>query len=171
MNQSLETLFPGEAITVEGIDITVFPVGVAHLRQFNRAVEEVLPKIASQMDLGKMGEVNLKDLGPMVIPILLSDVLDLINDCVVGVNLTDKRLPHWVLAPIVQKWIEVSFGSEKKIRPWIEVVETTVMRMTGESPGIWDTLCQSRSAKDTISNSSSTDNGETAPTEDGLSPS
>lgn len=166
---TLKVLFPGETVHVaEGVDAVVYPLSVRHLRKFNQAIEELIPKIASQVDLRAFSGEKF-DIGkalPMVVPILLSDALDLIADCVEGVNILDEHFPHWKLPDIVDAWIQTSFGSEERVRPWIEVVEKNIARLTGESPGIWDTLSQSLRDRATTSTSSSTVSGPDAPTED-----
>ena len=174
VSKDLKALFPGEEYTIEtaeGYDdltVVIYPLGVGHMRRFSAAVEQVLPKIASQVNLSAIAD-NPKEMMSMVIPILLSDALDLINGCVVGVDLCDPNFPHWELPPILDIWIKESFGTSGKVRPWVEVVENTVEQMTGNRPGIWETVSQSLQSSDLTSTTSSTDSGETAPIPDGPS--
>lgn len=162
----LAAMFPGTTFEIKSdrsedkLVATIYPMGIAHVRRFNKAVEDVLPKIAMQVPLNHLGgKLDLSTLAPMIVPIIIGDLLDLVNACVDGVDLTDEKLPHWVLASIIQIWIEESFGDQGKVKPWIDIIDKTIAKMTGKNPQIWQTLCKLSSDSDTTSTTSSTVSG------------
>ncbi|PHR91968.1 MAG: hypothetical protein COA69_09390 [Robiginitomaculum sp.] len=149
MPEDMKVLFPGTVLTLAKIgDVTVFPLGITHISRFNSAIEGLLPRIAVQVDLSSLGTA-MKDLLPMIMPILLGECLDLLDECVVGVNLRDPHIPHWILPQVAEAWMEESFIGEGKMDPWIQAVEGTIEKMTGQKIGISEMFSKSLSPQDT----------------------
>ena len=172
------TMFPGTEVTlptpdgVEDLIVTVYPMGIRHLKQFIHNIEEVIPRIASQVDMGQlfkakkrkvldMGEGNapvideqpdiMTMLLPIAVPILCTDLLDLLNECTIGLDLNEQYAPHWWMPMIAEVFVEESFGTEAKLRPWVEAVDNVIGRLLGESPGISEMLFKPASQPDTTS--------------------
>lgn len=150
MPNDLKTLFPGRELEIEGLSdpLTIYPLGISHISKFNAAIEGLLPRIASQVDLSSIGSA-MKDLLPMITPILLGEALDLVDECVVGLELKDPLIPHWILPQVVEAWIEESFIGEGKIEPWIQAIERTIEKMTGEKLEISEMFSNFSSPQDT----------------------
>ena len=116
----LRALFPGRVVNVNGVDIMVVPMGVRHLRRFSDAVAKIMPTLITVVgDQNDSQEAWVRKLVSTILPFALSDLLVLIDDCV-DVDLED--LPQWVLPKIAEVWVEESFGSEEKIRPWKDLM-------------------------------------------------
>lgn len=172
---ALEDLFPGyimefDAAKGKKLKVEVFPLGITHLRQFNRQLEAIIPKIASQVDLSKLkehGEEAIADIMPILAPMILTDLLDLVNACTKGVDLLNSYVPHWILPQIIERWLLESFGDAKKLKPWVSAVETLMAKMTGTKLGIWDTLSKHLSHLGTASDPSSSTSSPASPTPDG----
>lgn len=151
-DKAAEIVFAGREITLKTddgkeIQVMVFPVGVGHIRRFNKAVEDVLPKILNQIDVSRFKkDASIGDFAPMIVPIVISDLLEIVAACIKGVDILSDNFPHWHLPPLIEAWIDVSFGKEEKIRPWVEVVENVLAKLTGKKIGIWETLSKSLSA-------------------------
>jgi hypothetical protein len=170
----LAVLFPGRTIDLLKPDGTVWrtvrvvPMGVVHMRRFISALEEVIPKIAVQVDFQKVagGDKGLSNLIPMIVPILTSDLIDLLDVCVEGLNLRTPGIPHFWLPQLAEAWIDESFGSEDRARPWVDTVDRVLSKVTGNEPlGLWATLSRSSVEKATLSTPSSEPNSPDSPIE------
>lgn len=169
-----QAIFPGKVFEIKGqgdevAKISIFPIGAAHLRQFTEQIERIVPKIVSQVDLTKLhdGKEAFKELLPMIAPIIVGDLLDLVSACVTGIDLTADYLPHWFLPQIVEIWLLESFGDPEKIKPWITIIETIMEKTTGTRLQIWGELSKSLSRAVTPSKPSSENSSEESPTPDG----
>lgn len=163
----LSVMFPGKRVDLPGPDgstamtVIVTPLGIVHMQKFIDCIQEIVPKLSSQMDItklfkvGKGGEEGMgftQKLMPIVVPMLTSDIIGIIDECVQGLDLKkSKNAPHWWLPRIVEAWIVESFGDEMKLRPWVEAVDNVLSRATGESLGLWETLSRSSSGQATTS--------------------
>lgn len=111
----------------------VYPLGLRHLRKFNKKFEELLPILASitvEKDAEDSAQV-VKSVISAIGPKVLSDFFDLLENCIVLPDgLTVEHLPHWDLARLAEKWIFVSFGEERKYSPWIRAINNVVQRFT-----------------------------------------
>ena len=171
----LETMFPGREVVIaevgdKKLTAQVYPLGIVQIRKFNDTLADVLPRIATKVDLSKLKRANdfmvgFADLLPAITPMVASDLIELIDDCVVGVDLTKDRVPHWVLPKIVEIWIEESFGEAGKLKAWLDAIDRVLEKITGHKPGIWDTLCKHLSKQDTPSIPSSESASTESPTE------
>lgn len=172
---ALEDLFPGYILDFPGangkkLTVEVFPLGVTHLRKFNHQLEAIVPKLARNVDfaaLREKGDEAIADLLPMLAPMILTDLLDLVDACTKGVDLINGYVPHWILPKIIERWLLESFGEAKKIQPWVTAIETMMEKVIGEKVGIWDTLCKRLSPPDTTSGTSSSTDNPASPTQGG----
>lgn len=123
----LATMFPGRTISVEcgnlTIPVKVHPLPLAQLHRIRKAISEIMREVG---DIGTFW-AQVKSLNSAVIPVLVGVAVDhcleIINDCVEGIDLMHPRTPHWVLPSIALAWIEESFGSEHKTNPWADLIE------------------------------------------------
>lgn len=171
MPDPVKTLLPGESFTSDvGVDVTVYPMGVVHLKKFSNQIATAMSivgrtpikKGASQKEIGGQIAATLA-------PFLLTEAMDLIEACV---KISEKSvkfddLPHWDMPKIVELWIEQSFGDEKKWRPWVTAIDRAVTKATGSPFSILEMLSSSSSQLVTPAPTSSTAASPDSPTEDG----
>lgn len=145
----------------------VFPLGVRHLRKFNERISALIMHIARDVRFpkGSSNEVIGQLIVGEIAPMMTTDLFDLLTDCIRFNPNTLKLddLPHWDLPPIVEAWIEESFGSEEKRDPWKRAVERTIARVTGKPFQISELLSQDSSPGDGLGTSSSTSDNPESP--------
>lgn len=143
LREDVKVMFPGTELVIElpdgKIKVDVYPASIRHMKKFAAGIAGAFGVIRS-MELTKDGstEDHVKQILPALLPVVLGDLLDLVNECTVGLDILD--LPHWVVAPIAEAWIMESFGSKKKIKPWIDLIENVMEKATGKRTEIWGTL-------------------------------
>lgn len=125
-----DPLFPGRVVVLDeanNIKATVFPLGVVHIRKFQRQLTTVMTTLQS-MKLPNIEDKKAVEAFVMaeLIPIVLNDAFDMLADCI-RITRGDavipfEQMPHWHLAPVATTWLEESFGSEEKVRPWKEAL-------------------------------------------------
>jgi len=176
---------------VEGvppIEVTVRPLAVRQMRDFQGAITAIVTslltngqayiethpidwqevpeeesggkKISRPSDKWIMGLALAA--GPKALPVVISEAVDLMASSVSGIDLMDPHCPSEVLAQVAQAWLIESFGSEKRIRPWIAAAKTTLAALTSNRSSI--------SAMQSIF-SSATGTAPTTSSSDGPSPS
>jgi len=140
----------------------VYPMGFRHIGDFMRDIEDALPKVSAKLDLKRLGgdDANdrakaMVDLLTVAIPLCCTDLLHVVNECVDGVDLNDDRIPHWCMPKIIEAWIDESFGSPEKVRPWMEAVDRILARTSDGSEDDGETSpTESSSSADTDTTSS-----------------
>ncbi len=178
VGSDFSVLFPGTRVEIETpkgkIAWTVYPVGFRKMRKFSEGIGRALSAFGSvQIVKGASFEEHTKQLLPVMLPVVLEHLLDLVAECCVpetGVEVDVLDLPHWHAVPIIEAWFVESFGSEEKVRPLVAAVERAMKKMTGQSVDLWGSLSQLSSGQDTDSTISSTEDNPASPTEDGASP-
>lgn len=152
----LAELFPGKTIEIRGnnrtIRVTVYPMAVKHFRTFKDAVTKAMDKIGKAPASGGWESVLL----PMLVQIAAEDLLDIVNECVDGIDLKHDRCPNWVYPLVVKEWVIESFGSEDKIRPWVSLLEELAERVGGQKVEIWQTLTRRSFSADGAKETSTT---------------
>jgi hypothetical protein len=151
-------------------DALVFPLGVIHLRKFNERISKALLFISRNVkwregaSSDEIGQAILTE----VAPLLMTDLLDLLVECVRFSPNTVKidDLPHWDFPKIVEEWVMESFGTEEKRDPWRRAIESTVARFMGKPFSISEMLSKDSSPEDGPSASSSESDSPESPTED-----
>ena len=142
----LAELFPGKTIEIKGngrtIRVTVYPMAIKHFRTFKDSVTKAMDKIGKAPAGGDWSSVIM----PMIVQIAADDLLDIVNECVDGIDLKHERCPNWVYPIVVKEWVIESFGSEDKIRPWVSLLEELAERVGGQKVNIWQTLTQRSSS-------------------------
>jgi len=145
-HDELADLFPGKTVEIKGngrsIRVTVYPMAVKHFRTFKDSVTRAMEKIGKAPAGADWTSIMM----PMVVQIAAEDLLDIVNECVVGIDLKHDRCPNWVYPIIVKEWVIESFGAEDKIRPWISLLEELAERVGGQKVKIWQTLTQRSSS-------------------------
>lgn len=134
-------------------DIVVFPLGVGNIRAFNKAVERILAQLSNNIDLRRI----TSDPGQAItaiVPMIMSDALEIVDSCVEGVNILHPRFPHHLLPDIVRAWMEESFGTEGKRRPWVLLLEEGLSKLAGKKVGLSDTLSKFSSNTGIVSTTS-----------------
>ncbi len=165
-------VLPGRQVATEAGPCTVYPLGVIHIRQFKQRLSAAL-----QFALGKVGRKGAteeelgNDLVAVLVPHLVDELLDLLEDCVRferdGVRVA--ALPHWDLPVIAEAWLRESFDEERKRRPWVQAVREAVSRMAGRMPPSLEKLFKRWQPVDTPSPTSSDPSSPGSHTEDGAS--
>ena len=140
MTTDLKTLFPGRQVTIDAggqkITFSVRPMAVSHFRRFKDAVSKALEKIGgSTLDSGSLMVT--------IIDLVADDLMDVINECVDGIDLTDDHCPVWLFPQLATEWFEESFGDEGKVKPWVELIEKVVERFSGTKVNLWESLTAS----------------------------
>lgn len=159
----------GETLQLDNnLVVKVYPLGLRHLRKFNTKIKEFLPILADVFVPVAEGEKEAKDrdvIQSMMVsigPKILEDFFEILEDCVIiDSEVTLEFLPHYYLAPIAEKWIEVSFGTEKKWNPWIQAIDNIVSRYTKKAFSIRAIFSKPSSPVDTAEETSSTNDNET----------
>lgn len=177
-------MFPGQEVTLpeplDDVKVTVWPASVSQMRRFSEAISRFVARISIiQFSESMSNEARMAHLIPHILPAVLDELIDLVNECTVGIDLTSERLPHWVCAPCVQAWLEETWMGEGKVEPWmtalkegLDFIGQGANRATQGFASTSETPSKPSSSLDTASKSSSDSNGETgAPTEAGPSPS
>lgn len=111
--------------------VRIYPMSLDHLERFPDVLAEALHEcaavgipVADASDDSKVGSAVIKTLGPM----LVSRFGRFLFECVAFEDSRVKveRVPHWDLALIGEKWIEINFGTgkegEQRVRPWKALV-------------------------------------------------
>lgn len=123
------------AIPETGVKVTVYPMGLGHLRKFSASLGDAVG-ILGRVDVSKDADEDaiLSALLPQLVPYVLTHLTELVEECVViePDEITLEQLPHWDLPPIVEAWIDASFGSKKKWAPWLTAIENLVRKITGK---------------------------------------
>lgn len=163
-----EQLFPGETVELgRGITAVVFPPGLVHIRRFSTEVVGIATAIAEASASGSSVAARL-------LPFLLSNAMGMLVECVRieapgGLKIRLDQLPHWLLPPVVQKWAEISFIGDDKIRPWTAAIESLILKATGKSTPISEIFSKSASPQGTSAVTSSTAASPDSRTVDGAS--
>jgi hypothetical protein len=132
----IRTLIPGEKLEFEQFDVMVYPLGFRQIRNFTETLIQALRIALSQIKLDSFSEDNESakkvgmELVSILTPIAARDLMGIIRDCLSvktknGEDVPEliDYLPHWCVAPVIGKWLEMSFIGEDKINPWIEAVK------------------------------------------------
>ena len=153
MSADLKTLFPGRTVTIEAggqsLTFSVRPMAVSHFRRFKEAVSKALERIGG-------GDLDSGSLMVTVVDLVADDLMDVINECVDGIDLTDDACPVWLFPKLATDWFDESFGDEGKVRPWVDLIEQVVGRFSGTKLNLWDSLTQSSQEQDGPSEKSMT---------------
>lgn len=154
----MRVLFPGTTLVIAGREVRVFPLGVRHVGSVTKAAEEIIPRLLSSgFDARSLATKEGRSAAwPSLLPMIVGDMMKVINECVEGVDLEGDDLPHWYLPPIVDAWVEESFGDAGKVKPWVDMLEATIRRVTRQELGLWETLSKHASPQDTTPGASST---------------
>lgn len=163
-----EQLFPGEAVDLgKGVTAIVFPPGLVHIRRFSTEVVGIATAIAEAHSSGSSVAARL-------LPFLLSNAMGMLVECVRveapgGLKIRLDQLPHWLLPSVVQKWAEISFIGDDKIRPWVAAIESLILKATGKATPISEIFSKNVSPPGTTATTSSTAASPVSRTEDGAS--
>ena len=159
-------LFPGKQIKTDlDVVITVYPLGVTHIKRFTEDITRIVNasqsiRVSKNADKKQVAEQFVMGL----IPLVLTDALELVKECTKVEGADFDELPHWLLPDIASAWIEESFGEEKKWRPWVTLIESTISRVTKQTFSISEIWSKASSQQATDSNQSLIDNNEESPT-------
>jgi len=148
----------------------VFPLGFRHLKQFNDKITRVLIYISNHVKIPDSAseEEAFNRVLTEAVPILLTDMLDLLEECVRfnpnGIKFDD--LPHWDVPIIIEEWLTESFGEPKKRDPWRRAIESTVARFTGQEMSLSQIFSKGSSPQDGPIETSSESDSRESPIED-----
>lgn len=165
--------------------VMVYPLGARHLRRFSTQIVGILSTM-SQVRVPKSAteEALYQTMLGQAIPTLMSEGFDLLQDtCVVGEMVGTgpetyefveserenalEEIPHWELPTILEAWVELSFGTSRKRKPWVKMLDNLGRRITRKKDfSITGLFSSSSDSQDTPSSNSSNDNTRTSPTED-----
>lgn len=121
-------LFPGREVQLppplDVVKITVWPASVAQMRKFSEAISRFISRVSLiQFSDHLDEEARVTLMIPHLIPIVLDEMIDLVNECTIGLDLTVDRMPHWMCAPLVHAWLEESLLGEGKVEPWMSALK------------------------------------------------
>ncbi len=161
----LKKMFPGVEVRLqlapgEQLDVIVYPIGVRHIRKFAQGITYVAKQLDGLTAAGGPG-----GLIRFLLPIVLNDLLGLVNETTRGIDLEDEHCPHWIAAPVVEAWLQVNFGEPEMLEPWRTALDTISEKLTGEKMD-WSSFSERSSGTDTHSTESSTPNSPISHTAD-----
>lgn len=139
------------------VPFTVYPIGAKHIRQYSRNVMGIIRILWEQNQEDPQQFATAALMSSDLIPIVIEHALDIINDCVQfeGEGIDLDSLPHWVVPQIVEIWIDESFGSETKLRPWVEAIEKALKKVMKREVSLSSLFSKLSSPPDTQSKESS----------------
>ena len=174
---AVEMLFPGRSISVDasrGITAIVYPPGIVHIRQFSRDIVSGVMAIVGSMttNKGAAQAEKTKALLAQLVPFVLTNLIDLVGECTrleckAAPNLKLADLPHYLVPPIVQAWVEESFIGENKLLPWKAAIEALIEKATGKPTSISEMVSNFSSPPATPAKTSSSTGSPGAHTPDG----
>mgnify|MGYP001341645888 CR=1 FL=1 len=142
----LSEMFPGREVKIETakgpITVTVQAIALSDVRKYADLISQCVGEIAA-IAAKIEGAVSRATYATIAVPVVTKHLLDLVASCVSGIDITDRRVPHYVLPPIVAAWIEECFGDEKKVRPWFDLIRSATAKMGADPAGLdgaWDTV-------------------------------
>lgn len=151
-DMEMEVLFPGRVVkikTAKGeVDVTVYPMPIEAFRRFKESclsLIDVFNKAGGSEILGGGWQSIL----PVLLPVVVDEYLDLLAECVDGVDLLHKRCPQHLFPLLAKEWIFESFGTEEKLRPWTDLIGEVLTKVTGDEVDLWSTLSSSLSQQAT----------------------
>ena len=155
----LAAMFPGRTLLLDmdeqgdhQVEVEVMPLGFRHLRTFSDKITTALGVVGSMsLPAGQSPEQLGKAIMMRAAPLLMGDLFDLLKECVVIARPATVRLddlPHWLVPNIVSAWLELSFGDEKKWRPWIGAIDQAMSALTRTKFSILETVQQAVSPPD-----------------------
>ena len=166
-------------------EYVVFPMGLAHIQKFSSAIGRATSRFIGIGGLPSLGEdgrlqfdaTKMSVAIALVVEIITQDLMELVLACVHPPEDGPpvSSLAHWHLPPIIEAWILENFGSEDQLHPWIQVMERTILRVTGKRVSIWEPLCKHLSpaairARIFSAEGSEESTESNSPTSDGPSP-
>lgn len=116
----------------------IYPMGLRHV-QAGVAYISKAGAVAAQAVAALARAASAGDRAAMMVaafPILTGDAFDLVRQTVTIVEpagLTVDDLAHWDLPPLVEAFVELNFGEERKRRPWSEALENLLRKLTRTS--------------------------------------
>lgn len=146
--EDLSVLMPGRRVElIEGGRVVgrvkVYPVALRDMKKFAKDIGNALLSVANlriQPDSsGRLPWEQVKLIIPLFADIVIADMLDLVIGCT---KPSCAGIAHWHLPAIAQAWIAENFGSENRIRPWVQAIETLIFNTTGQSVSLWETCSQ-----------------------------
>lgn len=135
----MKPLIAGKKLEIEGVTITVFPLSIKHVHEVTARLSSLLRLAAVLQQKGRIEDV---------LPHLSQDALAVIGHCVVVEDGKFEDLPHQFLPPILEVWVEESFGAGKW-KPWISLIDSLVSKATGKPFSTLEMLSKSSSPADT----------------------
>lgn len=110
-----------EVTTPAGVKILVQGLGIKEVKKFSNAISRVIPAIMPIiMNQSGVSADWAKAITAAVLPFAMADLLELVDDCI---DVTLEKVPLHHVPPIVEKWVEMSFGDPKKLMPWVEMAK------------------------------------------------
>jgi len=141
------------------VEALVYPLGFRHLKKFNEKITRVMVYLARNVKVpaGASEDEVFSRVLIDAVPLVISDLLDLIEDCVTfnpqKIKMDD--LPHWDLPILIEEWLMESFGEVRKRDPWMRAIESTVVRFTGKEIKLSQILSKASSQADGATETSS----------------
>lgn len=112
--EALRAFCPIESFDVNGVPVQIEPLRLKYSGDFSRIVGKILPSIL-QAATAKDGQDDLLPVLQAALPLVFSDLVHLCNKCV-DVDL--EEIPQELVPQIVDRWLDLSFGTEGKVKPW-----------------------------------------------------
>lgn len=128
--EALQAFCPAVNYDINGVTVVIEPLRLKHSGDFAKIVGKVLPSIMQASTAAKEDDALLPIL-QAALPVIFSDLVFLCDKCV-DVDLTE--IPQEFVPQIVDRWIEVSFGDEGKVKPWKDLFVSLQKRFAQSPP-------------------------------------
>lgn len=176
-----KVLNPGTKILLSnGIGITVFPISFKQIQRFSKRIVSTLQTLAD-VKVPK-GMSFAKAMQAAAAPFFFDELFDLLIASIKvdeGAKFDPGDMFHWDVATVIEAFFIENFEGEEKLRPWKLAVDRLAITATG-NPMDWSKLNQAKSAltlvtpssssseKDTVEQTSATQDNPDSRTTDGV---
>lgn len=136
-------LTPHEELTLEcGAVADVYPAGLVQIQEFSEHFATIASLLAttaketsatSEQEKTRIAARNATII-TRILPYVITHGLGLVEKCVtirVGEETASLNdLPHWDIAAIAEKWVELTIGDDgKKLQPWAKLMGTVTSKI------------------------------------------
>lgn len=138
METALRALRPGAEITIQGnVKVRVIGVQVKNIIRFAREIAVTMPQIQGIILKGKMANSSQAEIAMAIVPIVASELNEVVNECVLPVGSLQILEPDQA-ADVLATWIEMNILDEGKLKRWKDAFLPLVDRFAALLPPTQD---------------------------------